>query len=487
MEATKTQKVAFNTVVQIVGKAITTAISLVLIASITRYLGVSGYGQYTTIFAYVGFWAVLADFGFFWILVREISKPKAQVEKIFNNIITLRAFLGLAIFIIAFLVSLFIPTYPLVVKLGIGVCAAGWFWISLNSTYVGVFQSNLKMQYAVVGDVIGRIIIIGLVLTFIKLNYPLNAIIFAYLIGNLVNFSISMYFGRKFVHFKPSFDFKYWKSIFIETLPMGIILVLEVLYFKVDTVILSLFKSSVDVGIYGAPFKIMEILILVPGMFMGNVFPIITKYIVENDKRLHSALQKSYDFLAIIAAPVVGGVFMLATPIIKFIAGEEFVTTSTLPPFFNHTAASPLVLQILVFAIGIYYMTQLYISTTIAMGKQRELVKPYLFCVLVNIGLNLILIPKFSYIGAAFTTIITAASVMFFASRIVARHEANIRFNYSNIFKAIFSALIMMAVLYFINMNLFVEIIIGAAVYVAVIFLTGGITKETIKTLVAKN
>ena len=69
-----TRRVAYNTVVQVVGKVLTTLISLVLIAALTRYLGVSGYGSYTTIFAYIQFFAVLADFGFFWFFLREISK-----------------------------------------------------------------------------------------------------------------------------------------------------------------------------------------------------------------------------------------------------------------------------------------------------------------------------------------------------------------------------------------------------------------------------
>ena len=64
-----TRKIALNTIVQIIGKVLTTLISLVLIAALTRYLGVSGYGQYTTIFAFTQFFAVLADFGFFLFLV----------------------------------------------------------------------------------------------------------------------------------------------------------------------------------------------------------------------------------------------------------------------------------------------------------------------------------------------------------------------------------------------------------------------------------
>ena len=58
-----TRGVAYNTTIQIVGKVITTIISLFIVAALTRYLGVAGFGQYTTIFAYTGFFGVLAVLG----------------------------------------------------------------------------------------------------------------------------------------------------------------------------------------------------------------------------------------------------------------------------------------------------------------------------------------------------------------------------------------------------------------------------------------
>lgn len=481
-----TQKVAYNTLVQITGKVITTAVSLVLIAAITRYLGVSGYGEYTTIFAYVSFWAVLADFGFFWILVRELSKSYSQEEKekIFNNIVTLRSVLGIIIFLLAFLIALFIPSYPMIVKLGIGTCAAGWFWISINSTYVGLFQANLKMHYAVLTDVMGRLIILALVLFFIKLGYGLNTIIWAYFAGNLVNFILSVYFGRLFSKFKLAFDWQLWKKSFYEALPMGMVLILGILYFKIDTVMLSLFKSSKDVGIYGAPFKILEILLLIPAMFMGNVFPIITKYLEEKDARLNSALQKSFDFLVICALPIVAGAMILAPQIINFVAGQEFVNASTMGPFWGQPSTAPTVLRILIITVGIYFISQLFNNTIIAMGRQKEMVKPYLIFALVNILLNLYLIPKFSYIGAAIVTIITAILVLYFTARIVFHYYKDIKIDYLIMAKAFIASLLMTAFLFFSKSNLFLSITIGAVVYGVSLYLLGGLPKELIRSII---
>ena len=174
-----TRRVAFNTIIQIVGKIITTVISLFLVAALTRYLGVSGYGQYITIFAFIQFFAVLADFGFFWFLVREISKPEAPQEKIFNNVLTFRSILAAVVFTLAFGVGFLIPQYH-DFRIGIGIVSAAWFWQALNGTYVGIFQNRLRMDKAALTDVLGRLVILGIVLIQISQQASLNQILWSY-------------------------------------------------------------------------------------------------------------------------------------------------------------------------------------------------------------------------------------------------------------------------------------------------------------------
>lgn len=483
-----TKKVALNVIVQIIGKVLTTAISLVLIAALTRYLGVAGYGEYTTVFAYVSFFAVFADLGFFWIMVREISKPKADVTKITNNIMTLRSILGALVFLLGFAISWFIPSYGNIIRWGIGICSFGWFWISLNSTYVGVFQSKHRMDKSVISEIIGRIIILIFVLAFIKLNYSLLAIIAAYTIGNLTNFILSIILGWRLVPFKLAFDFPLWRKMFHESLPMGIVLVLGVIVFRIDTVMLSIMKTQTDVGIYGAPYKVMEILVLIPSIFMGNIFPIITKYFSEQKEKLQNVLQKSFDFLTIIATPLLFGTIILATPIIKFVAGEEFIAATTLSNILGHSANSALSLQFLIFAGVIMFFSIMFGNTAIAIGRQRELIKPYIFFVIVNIGLNLILIPHLSYIGSSISTIITELLILILTAQIVYKHIKPLRIKKNIIPKTIISSIIMSMVLIYLisTYDVVLQSVLAVIIYFAVLYLIKGFTKEDLQLIIMK-
>lgn len=472
-----TRKVAFNTAVQFIGKIITTLLSLVLIAALTRYFGVTGFGQYTTIFAYISLFAVLADFGFFWIFVREIAKPNNDLNKTASNILTMRFFAGLAIFIIGASLGLFIPQYQ-GIRMGIFIAALANLFLALNSTYIGIFQNKLRMDKAVYTDILGRVVILVVSLIFIKLKMNLNTVLWAYALGNFLNLLASAWLGQKYFKYKPLFDFGYWKKIWREILPMGVVLVLNLIYFRVDTLMLSLLKGSTDVGIYGPPYKILEILIYFPSMFVGNIFPIITGFIYTKDPRLENALQRAFDFLFLAAFPLVISFIFLSELAIKLVAGQSFVETSTTGPIFNLPGNSVTVLQILMIAVGFSFLSHLFNYLIIALGKQIKLILPNLILVVINITLNLILIPRFSYIGAAFTTIITEILVLVFAWWVASRH-IGLRLKFNNFIKVISAGLVMVLSIFLLKsiLPISISVLIGAIIYLTLLWFLGGINK----------
>ena len=474
-----TRKVAYNTIVQIIGKVATTLISLILVAALARYLGVAGFGQYTTIFAYSQFFAVLADFGFFWFLVREIAKDEKQTEKIANNVLTFRSIIALLIFSLSFLIALFIPQYHQI-RWGIGIIAAASFWQVLNGTYVGIFQNKLRMDKAAITDVLGRLVILGLVLYLVSRSATLEVILWAYLLGNIINFFSSAFLGRIYLHFRPAFDFDLWRKIFWQALPISVVTILSMIYFKIDTIMLSLLKTPTDVGIYGPAYKVLEILLIFPAIFMGNVFPILTRYLHQGDKRLESAFQKAFDFLILSALPVVVAVIFLSPRIIQIVAGQDFLSAQTIGPVWGMAATSSLVLQILIVAAGISFLSHLFGYTVIAVGKQTKLIGTNLLLVIFNVILNLILIPKFSYIGAAFVTVMTEMLVVFLYFKVMRRYLA-LKIHFDILWKVMISSIILGLALKFLGfMSLWLLVPIGVMVYLSSLWLVRGISKEAI-------
>ncbi|MDD5732025.1 MAG: flippase [Patescibacteria group bacterium] len=464
--ATYTKKIAINTLVQIVGKGITTAIAVVMLAYLARYLGVGGYGEYTTVFAFLGFFAIIADMGFYTVAVREMAKDPESSRKVLGNIFSLRLIFALVL-LIAPLVGFLIPSYSEAVKIGIIIGTFSSLFVLLNQIFVSIFQVHLRMDRSVISDVCARTVLFVLTIIFIRQNLSLQFFILANVIANLFLLLLSFAMSRKFLLFKPLFDFKYWKHIIKESLPLGIVIVLGLIYFKIDTIMLSIMKDSTAVGIYGAPYKILEILITIPSIFMGSVFPLISKYIKEKDIRFKDSFQTSFDFMLILAVPLVVAIYLLAKPIVYLVLGEEF-------------AASVIVLQYLIFAVLIIFLGTIMGNFVVAANLQKKLVWVYLLSVFFNITGNLILIPRYSYIGSSITTIATellvctcAYIILYKGLKIIPRFHVFL--------KVLFSALIMgIALYYFSNINLFLLIVLGSIVYFVVLYLIGGIKKEII-------
>ncbi len=473
MRKTLTSRVAYNTIIQIISKGVTTLIGVATIFLLTRYLSVTGYGEYTTVFAFLGFFAIVADFGLFSIIVRDIAKTPEKKERIFNNIFTLRILLAITLLIVPPLIAIFIPQYSMNVKLGVAIAGFSSFFILLNQLLVALFQVNLRMDKFVISDIVGRALILLLVILFIHADYGFLSIIIANVFGNVLSFAISFALASKFLKVRLRFDFSYWKQVFLEAVPLGLVVIMGLIYFKIDQVILSLLKDSWSVGIYGAPYKIIEILITIPAIFVGSTFPIISSYIAKKDNRLANSFQKTFDFLALMALPIVVGVFVTAKQIISIVAGPEF------------TLSVPL-LQILIFAVGIIFFGNLAGNAIIAGNMQKRLLKIYMTSLALNIIANLIFIPLYSYYAAAVITVATEVWAVSAAYFILWRGFAWYpKLGY--LLKATVASIIMGVAVKFLGLNNFaLQIIVGIISYPVALWAVGGLNKNMIRMVLGK-
>lgn len=466
-----TKKVAFNTSVQLFGKLITAATSVVVIAYITRYLGIAGYGDYATIFAYLGIFGVFVDLGLFVTTVREISKHPEDEKSILGNMLGLRILLGLVVFSLAYFISLTLP-YPDVVKIGILIGAISHFLMSLNQVPLSSFQARLTMQKAAFSDIVGRLVLLGLVVWFILNQLGFLYLVGAVTVGNLVVFISNMIMFELQTVVWPLFNLIVWKKLLITALPMGIVIILATIYFRIDTVMLSVMKGSFDVGVYSAPYKILEVFLAIPSIFMSSVLPIITKSLASGGENVKAIFRRAFDFLSIMALPLMVGTMVLATPVMVLVAGPDFVLSGP-------------VLKILILALGGTFLNSVMIYTIIAANQQKRLILPYVLAVIFNIVANFIVIPQYSYFGAAATTVATELFVLI-ASMYIVNKYLKLSPNWKVFNKALFASIIMGAVAFYINLHVVWVALIAIVVYVGLLLITKTINKRDLNIIFSK-
>lgn len=480
-----------NTFAQILGKGVSALISVLIIKIITNYLSVSGYGEYTTIYEFLAFFAIAADLGLFTIGVREMSRNENEIRKIAGNILGLRLVLSIAAMSLAVAAAFLIPNYEnTLIPIGCAIAAVTTIFNLLNGTVAIVLQVHLKMQWASLTFVLSRVFTLAYMAYIVFYGIPEGGsqgfyhMLVAGVIGNGLMFLATFAFANKLVPLRPQFDLKLWKSVVRESLPYGLALILNAVYFRVDSILLFMLRGSTEVGLYGVPMRMLEVLTVIPLYFMNSVLPILTRAISEKSEKYKKIIQYSWEFLVAAAAPVITGTVILAYPIVFIVSSPEFLSRVN-EGFFG----SDIGLQILIFAMGFQFLNVLFAFILISVHKQTKLLYINAACVLFNIIGNLILIPEWGIRGAAFTSVLSELFILI-GTYIAARHYLDFKISLKNTGKTISSAFVMGIAVYVLRdpllalmdaKSILLLVPIGGIVYIAMMFATGAVSKDMLK------
>jgi len=466
------RQIAKQTTVQVVGRLASLFLGVWAIFLMTRYLGPAQFGYYTIAIAFMQIAGILVDFGLY-NLVLQIPKGEPEKEtKIFNNIFTIRIFSAILFYGLAIFVGFLFP-YPLIVKLAIAISAIAFFGNTMIQIFTAHFQKLLQMRWPVIAEITNRTILVAGLFFIVKNNLGFYALMWLLAIVALINLLVLFLvaFFEKEQKIKLAFDVAIWKDVLRQAWPIGLAIALNLIYFKADTLILSLYYSASDVGFYGASYRVLEILMTFPLMFIGLIVPFLSKSWLEgNRENFERYLQKAFDFLVLVSIPMALGTYVLADRLMIFVAGPEFL-------------AAGRILKIIIFAAGIIFVSQLFTHTLFAIRKQRLMLWFYLFTAVVALIAYFIFIPLYSYWAAAIITLISELIIFASAYLIVAR-TAKIKLKWRVVYLSFLASCFMALIIYlFHGLNLFLLIILGILVYAVVVYLIGGVDKKLIHSL----
>lgn len=386
-------KIGINTLIQIGGKVISVLLSLVTVFLLTRYLGSSGYGNFTLAFTFVSFFSVIADFGLQTTMIRELSQNNGN-KKLYGSFLMLKIGLVVISSLLATLILLFFP-YSQFIKIGIGIAILAVAVSGITSYGTVILQSRVRLDLVTVIDVITKIVTVGSIILFVYLKFNIFGIISTVLIGNTIGLGFSFYLLRSIMHFH--YDVLQIKKILYLSLPIGITAFLGLAFFKVDTIMLSLMRNSTEVGLYSLSYKVLENLLIVWGFYMASVYPLLAKFKgKEDNKQIRILMKNSILFAVIFSLPVIIGGIIFAPIIILLFGGKDFQT-------------SILALQILVLALPFLFINNLFSDYFFAIRENKVVFIGIVVSLVINILLNLYFIPKLGFIGASYVTVISAS------------------------------------------------------------------------------
>lgn len=401
-------KIFSNTLWQTIIRAVGILIGVLNLGLITRILGTAHFGFYTTIFAFVQTFVIFADLGLYLTLLREVSeaKDKAMETKAVNNIFTLRFFASVFFLGLAPIMVYFLPYAP-EVKNNIIYFLLAFFFQSLVSTLSAVFAKKLEMPKVAIADFVNKAVYFFILLYLFFNSGHLSSVLVWNSVTQALGFILLFIFLKKHVSLNFAWDFSYWKKILIATWPLAITVVLNLIYFKADTLILSAYATPEDVGLYGAPYRVLEVLTTFPHMFMSLILPLFTAaYVAKNFEALKNIWQNTFNFFVILAGAMLLVVWLISEPLMVILAGSDF-------------AASGKILNILIIATVAIYFGTLFSYLVVAIGAQKKMVKYFLLVAVLGLAGYFVLIPKFGYWAAAWMTVAVEILLWIFAWAVI--------------------------------------------------------------------
>ena len=458
--------VATNTAVQVAGRGLMLAIGLASIAVITRYLGPDDYGRYTLALTYMQLFAVLADVGLFTIVVRDISRDPSRTEELVGNTLTLRLVLSAVVIAVAAAISLLLPYDP-DVRVAILLAGLPLLFGMLNSTFVTVLQSRLRMGRAVVGDVLGRAVALGAVALVAALDLGFYAVMGAAAAGALATAITTMLLTRPLARVRFRAEPAVWRGLLRTALPLGLALAVNELYFRADTLIISLYEPYEQVGLYTLAYRMLELALVFGTVFLTTTFPLLSQAVANDEARARRTIQLSTDVFVVLGAPLVAGGLAVAPEVVELAAGEEF-----------GDAATPL--RILLAAGALAWVNGVFGYALIAKERQMSALWLNLSALVFNVGLNLLLVPRYGIVVAAAVTV--ASEMLILAgSYVLMRRYFGFFPAPRTLVPALVAAVAMGGLLWVLrDAPLAAVVPLGAAVYAGILWATSPASRELV-------
>ena len=432
-----------------------------------RYFPESEFGGYFWAIAFTNLIASLTELGIQNPLIREMTLHLQQTRHYLGNALIVRGILSIIAYSIMLISGIFFYT-PIIVEmiifLGLAEIAN-----SIALLYRCVFRAYEEMKYEAFTVVAERAVFLLISGAVILLGYGLVTVCQVMLAAGCINLILSVGFTRfRFtqLRFQPSREIV--KVLMQQALPFAIGNIFNLLYFRVDTILLPILSSE---GLnantwYGLPYTIVNAFTILPGAFMmGAMFPVLSRAWEREKGRFPGAYTFGMRWMVLCGLPFAIGLSILSSEITAVL----FSTYTS--EQINKIATA---LQWLSWSGGLIFLTTAVLAVLRATDKRRAFSVLMGTTAFLNICLNLYLIPRFSHVGAAIAMVISEGYVLVVGIGYISRNIVKFR-ETSPIIPTLLKAVVLSAVMGLGLVLLKGILSIWVLIPLAVLFYGGGI------------
>jgi len=388
------QRYIANTSWLIAERIIRLAVGLFVGVWVARYLGPEQFGTLSYAQAFVGLFGAVATLGMDGIVIKHLVKDEWNSDLLLGTAFTLKLLSAMVALVFIGIVA-FTTSNDNKDIIIITIIASALVFQSLNVIDF-YFQSKVLSKYIVKVNLISQLIASLIRIALILTNAPLIA--FAYVI---MFDAIILAVGYIYVYKHNNLSFRQWEfnkltasEILKYSWPLALSGIVISIYMKIDQIMIKEMLGKTSIGHYAAAVKISEAWYFVPIAINSSLFPAIINAKKRSLKEFYDRLKILYSFMLLSAVAISIPTTIYSKYIINLLYKEQYDQASTVLMF--HIWAGVLV------SLGVVTS-----SIIIANNKQNNALISTSIGAISNIILNLLMIPRFGIVGAAFATILS--------------------------------------------------------------------------------
>ena len=461
------QTIAKNAGILYIARIITLSLSLIFTIYIARYLGDVDFGKYSFAVAFTALFGIFIHLGLDILITRDVSRDKSKASKYLGNISIIRVLSSIIIFILI-IITINLMNYPSDTITVVYIFGLYVIFTSFANIFKSTFCAFEKMEYQAIIEIIERIIIVSLGMFVLFSGYGLIEIASVFLLGGIFDvISSFLICSKKFVKPKFEIDLNFWRRSIKEAYPFLLALTFVMIFFRIDTIMLSVMKGDAVVGWYSAAYTLVIGLGIISGPLLSAIFPVMSRFFNSSKEALQTVYERVFRYLFMIGLPIAVGTTLLADKIIPLVYGEQYIN-------------SIIALQILVWAQLFVFLNNTTGNVLNSINEQKMNMKIAAIGAVTNVILNLILIPDFSYIGAGISTVITEGLVLILCYRFLSNRLCSLPLLRIGIKPLLAALLFGCFIFYFKWINLFLLVLLSIILYLSMLYVTKAFTKEDV-------
>jgi O-antigen/teichoic acid export membrane protein len=399
-----TRRITVDVTVQIVARVLNLALGIVVTLLLARGLGTDGFGVWSTLFAVTQIANSFGELGLTQIAVsRAAAQPDRESEWV-GALLQLRLLLVLPITFGSLVAVLLIaPSDQATVA---GVLIALVALVGAPAVLSVVFQLRIRNDISMAIITINSIIWAAAVIVVSALAGGIVAYAAAFLLTTAITMGLNVVFALRFTHVRLRGVRRLWRPLLRVGVGVGIAGIFVTSYVKLDQILVFEFAGSHQAGLYGAAYRLLEQVQFIPISVMTTLFPLIAAAYINHRHRMEDLLQAAGEYLTMASLPILAFTIVAARPIMIFLFGSRFA------------AAAP-ALPILAGAFVSISFGYLVGNMVVVVELQRRFALYAGAGLLLNAALNVVLIPRYGFVAAAWVTLLTEVTVMSLSARSV--------------------------------------------------------------------